>query len=396
MRVVETLKVQGLPEEGDEFLEFLRAFRDYTQYIIDRVWNEKNIPSIKTLHKRFYYELRGKGFRAHHIKQIYYHARSIVKAVKKVKGNKPVLKKLTARVDKYDYKLNLKSQELVVKILNGREVKVKLVAPKERFIKYMNWNNYELVIKYDGLRFWVCIEFSREVKQYTPWSILAVDANFGNVTMVVVRGRKILSIKRFNFPLRKALTHRIWIERIQKRHSKQWRYVKGIREAIRKHGRRMRNIVNDSCHKIAEELTSIALERRSLIVVENLKNLRINGKKNSRFNKKLSLWAYRKLLSYIEYECLEKGIPLVKANPKKTSKLCPRCNGKLTSLKGRILKCSRCDFIGDRDVIACFNLISRCGVFGVTLNAPDGDVNSNPMKGNQNEGMKFIIKCHKT
>ncbi len=68
--------------------------------------------------------------------------------------------------------------------------------------------------------------------------------------------------------------------------------------------------------------------------MESLKYIGVNGRK---VNKKLSLWAYRKLMSYIEYECLEKGVPLVKVNSKRTSKLCPRCNGKLTSLKGRIV-----------------------------------------------------------
>ena len=157
------------------------------------------------------------------------------------------------------------------------------------------------------------------------------------------------------------MCHRIWIERIQKRYPKQWKYIKGIREAIRKHGRKIRNMINDLYHKIAEEITNTALKHRSLIVVENLKNLRINGKRNTRFNKKLSLWAYRKLLSYIEYECLEKGIPLVKVNSRKTSRLYPRCNSRLIPSNGRILRCSKCGFIGDRDVTACFNLISRCG-----------------------------------
>ena len=140
----------------------------------------------------------------------------------------------------------------------------------------------------------------------------------------------------------------------------------------------------------------MALKHRSLIAVENLKNLRVNGKKSNKFNKKLSLWAYHKLLSYIEYECLEKGIPLMKVNPKGTSSLCPKCNNKLIAFKGRILRCSRCGFIGDRDVIACFNLISRCGVSGVTLKASDQMQTQEGMRGKQSEGMKFVIKHHKT
>ncbi|MCD6095737.1 MAG: IS200/IS605 family accessory protein TnpB-related protein [Thermoprotei archaeon] len=396
MKAVETLKVMGLPEESGELIKFLRAFRDYTQYIINQIWNEKNIPSVKTLHRRFYHELRGKGFRAHHVKQIYYYARSVVKAVKKSNGSKPVLRMLTARIDKYDYKLDLENQELIVKVLGGKEVKIKLVAPKERFLKYMNWNNYELMIKYDGSRFWICIEFRREVKQYNIRSVLAIDVNFDNVTILIKDSRRVIKVKRLSFPLRRALCHRIWIERIQKRYPKRWKYVKGIREAIRKHGRRMRNIINDSCHKIAEEITNMALKHRSLIVVENLKNLRANSKRGAKFNKKLSLWAYHKLLSYIEYECLEKGILLMKVNPKGTSSLCPKCNNKLIAFNDRILRCSRCGFIGDRDVIACFNLISKCGVSGVTLKAPDQMQTQEGMKGNKDEGMNFVIKCYKT
>ncbi|RLG74511.1 MAG: hypothetical protein DRO23_06550 [Thermoprotei archaeon] len=63
---------------------------------------------------------------------------------------------------------------------------------------------------------------------------------------------------------------------------------------------------------------------------------------------------------------------------------------------GRILRCSKCGFIGDRDVTACFNLISRCGVLGVTLNAPDQMQTQEGMKENQNEGMKNTIKYYKT
>ncbi|RLG74502.1 MAG: hypothetical protein DRO23_06540 [Thermoprotei archaeon] len=57
MKVIETLKVMGLPEKSNELLNFLKTFRDYIQYIINQVWDEENIPSVKTLHRRFYHEL---------------------------------------------------------------------------------------------------------------------------------------------------------------------------------------------------------------------------------------------------------------------------------------------------------------------------------------------------
>ena len=154
-----------------------------------------------------------------------------------------------------------------------------------------------LTLKYDSPRLWVCIEFKRKVKQYIPKSIIADDVNFDNVTMVLMKGERIVKVKRFKFPLRRALTHRIWIERIQKRYPKQWKCIKGIRESIRKHGRRARNIINDSYHKIADEIIDIAVKHRGMIVVENLKYVKENVKRNNTFNKKLSLWAYCRLLS---------------------------------------------------------------------------------------------------
>ncbi|MEM0153490.1 MAG: hypothetical protein QXP12_05170 [Ignisphaera sp.] len=48
-----------------------------------------------------------------------------------------------------------------------------------------------------------------------------------------------LRLKRFETPLRKILTHRIWIERIQKRYSRPWRFIKGIGRAIERHSEKI-------------------------------------------------------------------------------------------------------------------------------------------------------------
>lgn len=80
----------------------------------------------------FYGELRAFGFRAHHVKQVYTYARAVVKAVKRSGGNKPVLRRLSARVDKYEYRLDLKRKTLVLKVHSNKEVKLKLLVPDDR------------------------------------------------------------------------------------------------------------------------------------------------------------------------------------------------------------------------------------------------------------------------
>jgi len=99
VRVVVTAKVKAVTSDPQPLVPFLRAFRDWTQYVIDEIWGLEHAPSIKELHQRFYRVLRSQGFRAHHCHKIERRAREVVKATKRNKGSKPVLRKLTARLD---------------------------------------------------------------------------------------------------------------------------------------------------------------------------------------------------------------------------------------------------------------------------------------------------------
>jgi putative transposase len=89
------------------------------------------------------------------------YAKSLVKSAKSNGGRKPVLRRLSARIDRYDYKLDLDNMVLTLKLHNGYEARLKLVSSKERVEKFRGWGNYELVVKYDGSGFWVSIYFKR-------------------------------------------------------------------------------------------------------------------------------------------------------------------------------------------------------------------------------------------
>ena len=186
----------------------------------------------------------------------------------------------------------------------------------------------------------------------------------------------------------------MWIERIQRRYPRSWRFTKGVRRAIERHGERVRSISWDYAHKLGDLVAELALEYRSLIVLEDLEKLRENGKRDRRFNKRLGLWFYHRVQFCVEYEARERGLQVAKVNPRGTSSRCPRCGGKLLEDGYRVLRCRRCGFIGDRDVIATVNLYrryvsrySRCGGLGVPLNAPKLDEILSGMRGNRDEVM---------
>jgi putative transposase len=380
--VVEALKMRALPEGScDRLFEFLRLYRDALQMVVNRIWSTSDKLSKKKLHKLFYNNLVSMGFRAHHAKEIYAYAESLVESARSNGGRKPVLRRLSARIDKYDYRLDLDNTTLTLKLHSDYKVRLRLITSKERVEKFRGWGNYELVVKYEDGEFWVSIYFKKSVKSLKPKTIMAVDLNFDNATLAIFTlDSRLLRLKRFKTPHRKILTHRIWVERIQKRYPKSWRFIKGVRGAIERHGERIRNISWDYAHKIGDSVVELALKYHSVIVLEDLDELRENNKKSKRFNKKLGLWFYRRIQFCIEYEARERNLEAIKINPKGTSSKCPRCGRKLAECRHRVLRCKKCNFIGDRDVTATINLYrryvskySRCGVSGVALNAPKAD-----------------------
>jgi len=112
-------------------------------------------------------------------------------------------------------------------------------------MKYRNWDNYEIVVKYDGENFSTSIYFKK--------TVMAIDLNFDSLTLAVFTlNDRLIRLKRFRAPLRKILTHRIWIERVQKRYPSSWRFIKGVRRAIEKHCERIKSISWDYSYKIGD------------------------------------------------------------------------------------------------------------------------------------------------
>ncbi|MEM4425753.1 MAG: hypothetical protein QW335_07220 [Candidatus Nezhaarchaeales archaeon] len=97
--------------------------------------------------------------------------------------------------------------------------------------KFRSWSNYEVVVKVveDGI--YVAVYFRKAVEPRRTKTVMTIDINFNDITLAVFTSSGKL-LKRFKTLLRRILTHRIWIERIQKRYSRSWRFIRGVRRAI--------------------------------------------------------------------------------------------------------------------------------------------------------------------
>ncbi len=367
-----TLKARGVLVEGslEELREELYHTRRVMQYIIDTLWELDKLPTINQLHQMFYKLLRKQGFRAHQSKQIYKYARAIVKSAKENNGKKPVLKKLSARLDRYDAEIDLENQIVIVK-LRSRVFKIKLLHSRDYIRKFLGKKWYEVIMSIDkGGRIWISIPFKWMYRPYSPKRIISLDVNLKKI--VVYDGKK---IRRIDTKYIEALSLKIRAERIQKKYFRMWRYNERILDRIGSLHRRSRNIVIDWSRKFAKYIVLKARKTRSAIVLEDLEKLWSNAsKKSSNLANKLSRFAYHKLQQAIITKAVEYNVPVIFVNPKDASTICPRCGAKL-SYNHRLAMCRKCGFIADRDTIGAMNIYLRalrrmCPSPGSRVNAP--------------------------
>ncbi len=348
-----TLRACGVLVDGslEELREELYHTRRVTQYIIDCLWELDKLPSINQLHQMFYKMLRRQGFRAHQCKQIYKYARAIVKSAKSNGGRKPVLKKLTARLDRYDAVVDLEKQLIIVKLRN-RVFKIKLLHSKEYIRKFFGRKWYEVIVGIDGSgRIWVCIPFRWVYNPYSSKRVISIDINLRKV--VVYNG---LCVRRFDTRFTEALYLKHLAEDVQKCHSYVWRRNRKWLGIIRALHRRSRNIVVDWCRKFAKYIVLKARRTRSAIVLEDLEELWSNvSRKSSSLADKLSRFAYHKLQQAILTKAVEYNVPIVFIDPKNTSTMCPRCEYRLF-YNYKLAICPRCNLIADRDTVGAMNI----------------------------------------
>ncbi|MEM1612658.1 MAG: zinc ribbon domain-containing protein [Desulfurococcaceae archaeon] len=97
------------------------------------------------------------------------------------------------------------------------------------------------------------------------------------------------------------------------------------------------------------------------IVRENLRDMKMNGRKGSRkLNYRLQTLPYRKMIFNLEYKAYERGLNVVEVDARRTSITCPSCG--YMDRENRIgdrFKCKKCGFEFNSHYVACLNLFSR-------------------------------------
>jgi putative transposase len=361
VRATVTAKVEAVTPKGDEGLlvEFLRTYRDSVQLVVDEIWGLDETPSWTELHSMFYSRLIRMGFRAHHVSEIYKRAKEVVESTRKNNGSKPVLKKLTARIHILDYKIDLDKKTIKIAVLYGKWIELKL-----EWYSYLNkyldgsWKPGEIMVSYRYSRIYVYITFHKDTVFREPRVVMGVDLNFNNITYTIIDlNSELVSIGVIPFRgLSRALHYRKLAEELQRRHPRNWRFLKWARRVRARWLNKARYILVDTAHYVSKRLVEVAREYNAVIVFEDLEEIKEDNNGGKRLSWEKPLWCYKRIQEYTEYKALIDGIKTIYVNPARTSRKPP--NGKkLKFINYRFVQLG--DTVTTRDVVASWNIALR-------------------------------------
>jgi len=192
-----------------------------------------------------------------------------------------------------------------------------------------------------------------------PKGVVAVDVNeryvyFGNSVQT----------SKIETAVERAERQRQLAERLQSKYSwpryNAWKRRRGILNRIRHFYRRARNIVLDWARKTALFIVATALAMQYAVAREGLTGLKERLSELPYEHRRRVVWmSYRRLAWWIDWQAAKHGVPVIVVDPRGTSTMCPKCGLKLVEVRPRWMKCPRCGFEADRDVVAVLNIEQR-------------------------------------
>lgn len=205
---------------------------------------------------------------------------------------------------------------------------------------------------------------------YSPKAVLALDTHERSLDGVLVEVELTAPVV-VPYPDVSTIQRRHFVRR-RRVGRKKARDRRVGRRLVRREGRREHRRIVQRLHLLTKMLVTEARARQATLAIEDL-HLPRGGGRGRRMRRRLSSWPQRELHRQLEYKAEEQGVPILKVNPRNTSKTCPRC-GEIKERRmrvGRVFVCTSCGWRCDRQLNAGLNICRT-----VLREAPKGPSNS--------------------
>ncbi len=381
--IEKTIKFKLIPLTRSVKSQLVSLLNDYTSMVKDAldVIIKNDVRSRKRAHELCYRVLREKYPHLHNkfVQEAYKRALAMYRSYRKLLNKwKRLPKKKRKRISPPSlpkvednrvielhvdtYKLDRRHGFLVLTVSKGGGVYLKFLVIEYDYAKKelesAKLGNSRILIDDNCIYLLLTIRRGVEVNEHR--NKLIVDINEDSVDCLLVNyDRNEAILFSIMHDTRKIRTN---YRRIRKSIQEKVENSRLRDKLLAKYGFRERKRVEDRLKKITSLLAEIAREHNADLVRENLKDLRLNGKKRSKqLNYRLSTFPYRRFIEYLDYKFYERGLNILEANAKRSSITCPVCG--YVDKKNRIgkegFRCRRCGFIFNAQYVACLNLFSR-------------------------------------
>ncbi|MCJ7489831.1 MAG: zinc ribbon domain-containing protein [Thermoplasmata archaeon] len=280
----------------------------------------------------------------------------------------PYVRRLMMKAENQAYKLDRENGIIDLPIKAGCHVKLGLVVSRyhRKYLDDRSLSLGSLTLLPDR----VLICFRREApKPYVAESVLALDTNERSLDGVFVKDDAGAPIKADFSEV--AIIQQRHYERRKRLQKKKAHDRRTSRRLTSHEGRREHHRIEYRLHQIADAILDFAEANHSAIIIEDLTGIKPKGGKA--LKRRLSSWPRRKLHQIMEYKSQWRGIPLVKVDPRNSSRTCPICGSINKSRIGKVFECG-CGWSQDRHINASINLLqtaSSKGLAGGLRFSPD-------------------------
>ncbi len=151
---------------------------------------------------------------------------------------------------------------------------------------------------------------------------------------------------------------------------------KSAKRRLKQLSKRQQRFHRDCDHVLSKRIVQNATPG-STVVLENLSDIRETSKmgrgkqnKNVENKRRLHTWTFAQLYTFIAYKAQERGIAVVKIDPRHTSQTCSRCGHQARNNRRSqsLFLCRKCGYCLNADLNASYNIRSKyLASFGTPL-----------------------------
>lgn len=134
--------------------------------------------------------------------------------------------------------------------------------------------------------------------------------------------------------------------------------TKSAKRLLKKRRKREANFARDTNHVVSKSIVQTAKRTNRAIAIEDLVGIRKRIRARRRQRTTLHSWAFAQLGSFLEYKAKLAGIPLVKIDPRNTSRRCGKCGHteKANRKSQSVFSCKVCGYTANADYNGAGNI----------------------------------------